>query len=207
MLDFIYQTCFVPLYFAMTPSQVNRRKSPRVNAPLTFSQRALAKSNSSLNSLLGKYDDSFANVKPLKLELAVSLLFDYFNSMLFTDKEDTSRSHFSIQKHRDCEILSNLNVLYCMEQFMAPNVSFKALLMVCSPDEIIKLFSCLLTERKLVLIAPDNSFQEILAPVIEALLNLFEPLDSQVFTNVSYILNEDMVLYMEKPGNIILGMP
>ena len=36
---------------------------------------------------------------------------------------------------------------------------------------------------------------------------LLEPLDSQVFTNISYTLTADMVFYMEKPGAIIMGMP
>ena len=43
--------------------------------------------------------------------------------------------------------------------------------------------------------------------MIEALLKLFYPLDSQVYTNVSYTLSQDMVYYMEKPGSIIMGMP
>ena len=103
--------------------------------------------------------------------------------------------------------MQNLNAIYAKSNFIAPNLSFKALLTVCSPDEIIKLFSCLLTEKKIVLVAHDDSYQEVLAPLIESLLYLFEPLDSQVFTNVSYALNEEMVIYMEKPGSIILGMP
>ena len=46
-----------------------------------------------------------------------------------------------------------------------------------------------------------------MAPLIESLLKLFYPLDSQVFTNVSYTISEEMVYYMEKPGSIIMGMP
>ena len=32
-------------------------------------------------------------------------------------------------------------------------------------------------------------------------------MDSQVFSNVSYALSEEMVFYMEKPGSIVMGMP
>ena len=46
-----------------------------------------------------------------------------------------------------------------------------------------------------------------MAPLIEAFLKLYYPLDSQVYTNVSYPLSQDMVYCMEKPGSIIMGMP
>lgn len=46
-----------------------------------------------------------------------------------------------------------------------------------------------------------------MAPIIEGLLKLLAPLDSQVFTNISYTLSDDMAFYMEKPGSIIMGMP
>ena len=45
-----------------------------------------------------------------------------------------------------------------------------------------------------------------MAPIIEALLKLFYPLDSQVFTSLSYPISEDMVYCMEKPGSIIMGI-
>lgn len=62
-------------------------------------------------------------------------------------------------------------------------------------------------EKKIVLIGDSQNYQEQMAPLIEALLRLFYPLDCQVFTNVSYTLSEEMVYYMEKPGSIIMGMP
>jgi hypothetical protein len=37
-------------------------------------------------------------------------------------------------------------------------------------------------------------------------LALFEPLDAQVFTNITYAISADMVMYMDKPGSLIMGV-
>lgn len=42
--------------------------------------------------------------------------------------------------------------------------------------------------------------------MIESLLFLFEPLDAHVFTNITYALSSDMVMYMDKPGSLIMGI-
>lgn len=41
---------------------------------------------------------------------------------------------------------------------------------------------------------------------IESLLAVFEPLDAQVFTNITYAISAEMVMYMDKPGSLIMGV-
>ena len=87
------------------------------------------------------------------------------------------------------------------------NLDFRRLIELIEIDNLIKLYSCLLLEKKIVLVSSNSTFQQLMAPIIECLLKLLNPLDSQVFTNISYTLSEEMVFYMEKPGSLIMGMP
>lgn len=68
------------------------------------------------------------------------------------------------------------------------------------------LFSCMLLEKKIILVAADSQFQTQLALLIESLLFLFDPLDAHVFTNITYALSAEMVMYMDKPGSLIMGI-
>ena len=45
-------------------------------------------------------------------------------------------------------------------------------------EDIVKLFSCMVLEKKLILVSDDADYQTQLAVLIESLLALFEPLDS-----------------------------
>ena len=64
----------------------------------------------------------------------------------------------------------------------------------------------MLLEKKLILIGEDHDYQTKLALIIEGMFLLFEPLDAQVFTNITYAVSEDMVMYMDKPGSLVMGM-
>jgi hypothetical protein len=74
------------------------------------------------------------------------------------------------------------------------------------PDDLLTLYCCMLLEKKLILVASDLTYQTQLALIIEGLLILFAPLDSNVYTNISFAVSPDMVMYMDKPGSLLMGM-
>ena len=69
------------------------------------------------------------------------------------------------------------NIMFSQRAFFEPNFSFKTLFSTISMHNITKIFSCMLLEKKIVLIADDSTYQTQLALIIESLFKLFEPLD------------------------------
>ena len=56
------------------------------------------------------------------------------------------------------ELAQQTNIMFAQRTFFEPNFSFKTLLNLISLTNIAKLFSCMLLEKKLILIADDACF-------------------------------------------------
>ena len=65
-----------------------------------------------------------------------------------------------------------------------------------------QLFTCLVLQRKVIIISQDTSVNAIL---IESLLELLSPLDSKVFMNISY-LKQDMTDYLDCLVPYVIGI-
>ena len=125
-------------------------------------------------------------------------------SSLLSPKTKQDNSTYSLTTMN--ELAQQTNCIFTKKTFLEPNFSFKTLINLISLTNIAKLFSCMLLEKKIILIADDACFQTQLALIIESLFKLLEPLDTQALFGITYALSEEMVFFMEKPGSLILGM-
>ena len=71
-----------------------------------------------------------------------------------------------------------------------------------SIKNIVQLFSCLVLQKKIIIISQDTSINAI---IIESLLDLLSPLDSKVFMNISY-LKQEMTDYLDCLVPYVIGI-
>lgn len=87
--------------------------------------------------------------------------------------------------------------------FCPPNTDFRQLWLKISPKNIVQLFSCLMLERKIILISRNVHLNSLL---IESLLELLSPLSKDVCTLIPYTLNQKMLEYLDAPMPFVIGI-